>query len=261
MKVYRLFMKTAAEEGKEPVKTGIYKIADTVVEIRSLYSMVQELCVDYRWEERAELVIEICQGDIDFEREKSAREDAFEGIPTRHFSDAYLETLAVYRKLVTALLDRNILLFHGSALAVDGEAYIFTAKSGTGKSTHARLWRETFGDRVTMVNDDKPLIRVENGQAVVYGTPWDGKHRLSTNISLPVKAICILERSETNQISPITGMQGLTMLFQQTYRPEEEASMQKTMELISEMSMAVKLYRLGCNMEPEAATVSYEGMQ
>lgn len=241
--------------------TGIYKIADTVVEIRSIHSMVQDMCADYRWETAPELVVEICQGDIDSEREKSAREDAFEGIPTRNFSDGYLETLAVYRKLVAALLEKNILLFHGSALAVDGEAYIFTAKSGTGKSTHARLWREKFGKRLTMVNDDKPLIRVENGRAIVYGTPWDGKHRLSTNISLPVKAICILERSEENRIAPVSVMEAMPMLFQQTYRPEEEEPMQKTMALIAEMSMAVKLYRLGCNMEPEAAVVSYEGMQ
>lgn len=76
-----------------------------------------------------------------------------------------------------------------------------------------------------MVNDDKPLIRLENGQAIAYGTPWDGKHRLSTNTAVPLKAICILERSETNQIVPITMHQALPMLFQQAYRPQEAAAM------------------------------------
>ena len=94
------------------------------------------------------------QSDIDFEREKSAREDTKEGIPIRHFSDAYLETLAVYRKIADHLLSCDTLLFHGSVIAVDGEGYLFTAKSGTGKSTHTRLWREYFGERAVMVNDE-----------------------------------------------------------------------------------------------------------
>ena len=80
---------------------------------------------------------------------------------------------------------------------MDGEAYIFTAVSGTGKSTHAMLWREVFGERVRMINDDKPLIRITpEGKAVVYGTPWDGKHHLSKNSAFPLKAICWLTRAK-----------------------------------------------------------------
>ena len=120
------------------------------------------------------------QSDIDFEREKSAREDIKEGISIRHFSDAYLETLAVYRKSADHLLSCDTLLFHGSVIAVDGEGYLFTAKSGTGKSTHTRLWREYFGERAVMVNDDKPLLHITDSGVTAYGTPWDGKHRLST---------------------------------------------------------------------------------
>lgn len=241
--------------------TGVYKVADTIVEIRSLHDAVQTLCEAYRAEETPELVIETTQADIDFERHKSAQEDAYEGLPIRFFPDDYLETLAVYRKLAVQLLERNVLLFHGSVVAVDGEGYLFTAKSGTGKSTHTALWRQKFGQRAIMVNDDKPLIRLENGQAIAYGTPWDGKHRLSTNTAVPLKAICILERSETNQIVPITMHQALPMLFQQAYRPQEAAAMQRTMLLIQRLGSSVGLYRLGCNMNPEAADVAYEGMQ
>lgn len=69
------------------------------------------------------------QSDIDFEREKSAREDIKEGIPIRHFSDAYLETLAVYRKIADHLLSCDTLLFHGSVIAVDGEGYLLQPKA------------------------------------------------------------------------------------------------------------------------------------
>lgn len=91
--------------------------------------------------------------------------------------------------LAAALLYYNILLMHGSALCMDGEAYIFAAPSGTGKSTHARLWREVFGDRVWMINDDKPLVRVEEERAFVFGSPWCGKHKLGCNGSARLKAV------------------------------------------------------------------------
>lgn len=240
--------------------TSNCKIADRVVKISSLYKDVHSLCREYATDEAPDFTIETSPHDIAFEREKSAREDRLEGHDIRHFPDSYLETLAVYRKIAAKLLRDDILLFHGSAIAVDGEAYLFTAKSGTGKSTHTRLWREMLGERAVMVNDDKPLIRVSDGGAIVYGTPWDGKHRLSTNISVPLKAICILERGARNRIVPITARDALPMLLQQSYRPADAPAMMKTMELIDRLSASVGLYRLECNMEPEAAKVSYAAM-
>ena len=201
------------------------------------------------------------QSDIDFEREKSAREDIKEGIPIRHFSDAYLETLAVYRKIADHLLSRDTLLFHGSVIAVDGEGYLFTAKSGTGKSTHTRLWREYFGERAVMVNDDKPLLHITDSGVTAYGTPWDGKHRLSTNTAVPLKGICILTRDTTNHIEQAEPHDTYPMIVQQTNRSLTADGMKQTLSLIDRMLNVVPVYRLGCNMDIEAARVAYEGMQ
>lgn len=204
--------------------------------------------------------IRITQSDIDFEREKSAREDIKEGIPIRHFSDAYLETLAVYRKIADRLLSCDTLLFHGSVIAVDGEGYLFTAKSGTGKSTHTRLWREYFGERAVMVNDDKPLLRITDSGVTAYGTPWDGKHRLSTNTAVPLKGICILARDTTNHIEPVEPHAVYPLIVQQTNRSLSADGMKQTLSLIDRMLHVVPVYRLGCNMDIEAARVAYEGM-
>ena len=200
------------------------------------------------------------QSDIDFEREKSAREDIKEGIPIRHFSDAYLETLAVYRKIADHLLSCDTLLFHGSVIAVDGEGYLFTAKSGTGKSTHTRLWREYFGERAVMVNDDKPLLYITDFGVTAYGTPWDGKHRLSTNIVVPLKGICILTRDITNHIEQVEPHAVYPLIVQQTNRSLSAEGMKQTLSLIDRMLNVVPVYRLGCNMDIEAARVAYEGM-
>ena len=144
------------------------RIAEICVKIESMYESTQDFCREYICENiEPDITITIFPNDIDYERAKSEKEDILEGIPVRRFSDAYLETLAVYRKICTELLKRDTLLFHGSVIAVDGEGYLFTAKSGTGKSTHTSIWRKMFGDRAIMINDDKPLIAVgENGVTV-----------------------------------------------------------------------------------------------
>jgi len=238
-----------------------YKIADKVVEVTSIYAEVHEYCTDYLTDEPADYSVTTTQADIDFECEKSAREDEIEGIPTRHFSDSYLEELAVYRKIAEQMISYDTILFHGSVVAVDGVGYLFTAKSGTGKSTHTRLWREYFGDRAVMVNDDKPLLKITDSGVIAYGTPYNGKHRLGTNTSVPLKAICILTRSADNHIEAITREQAYTILLQQVYRPADMLKMTKTLELVDRLADSVKLYKLDCNMDISAAKIAYEGMQ
>ena len=240
--------------------TRKYKIADKVVEVTSIYAEVHKYCSDYLTDEPADYSVTTTQADIDFECEKSAREDEIEGFPTRQFSDSYLEELAVYRKIAEKMLDFDTVLFHGSVVAVDDVGYLFTAKSGTGKSTHTRLWREYFGDRAVMVNDDKPLLHIAD-TVTAYGTPYNGKHRLGTNTSVPLKAICILTRSADNHIEAITREQAYTILLQQVYRPADMLKMTKTLELVDRLADSVKLYKLDCNMDISAAKIAYEGMQ
>lgn len=240
---------------------GVYKIARHNVKINSIYSQVHKICEKYKTNEPEKFSVSIQPEDITFEGEKSEAEDKKQGIPVRNFSYEYLETLAVYRKISEFLIDQDILLFHGSAIAVDGQGYLFTAKSGTGKSTHTRLWRELFGEGAVMVNDDKPLLHITDNGVTVYGTPWDGKHHLSSNISVPLKGICILKRDTTNHIKRIGKSQAYPMLLQQSYRSVNLEKMVKTLELIDLLAEKTGLYELHCNQEIEAAKVAYEGMK
>ena len=240
---------------------AIYKIADKAVEICSLYSEVHELCAGYEYAGEPDFTVETTESDIEFEKERSAAEDAAEGRKTVNYSHSYLETLAVYRKIADNMLAYDTILFHGSAIAVDGEAYLFTAKSGTGKSTHTRLWRELFGARAVMVNDDKPLIKITEQGATVYGTPWNGKHRLGSNISAPLRAVCVLTRAAENNIVRTDKKSVYPMLLQQTHRPKTPALMVKMLTLVDRLAAKTGLYRLGCNMDPDAARVAYEEMR
>ena len=205
--------------------------------------------------------MEITQSDIEFERACSFGEYGNTDRAFNNDSDKSLEELAVYRKIAEKMPSFDTFLMHGSCVAVDGEGYLFTAKSGTGKSTHTRLWRELFGDRAVMINDDKPLIRVTDDSAIIYGTPWSGKHRLDTNCSVPLKAVCVLERAEQNTIFRIAAAEAYPYLLRQVYRPQDSAAMMKTLQLIDRLSQKVDLWRLGCNMDPEAARVAYDAMK
>lgn len=233
------------------MKSFSIKIAGVAVGIKSLYPQIYDMCRDYLTEEPAGFLVEITGEDIEKERVLADGE----------YGSGYLETLAVYRKIVTRLVFYGVLLVHGSAVAVDGRAYLFTAPSGTGKSTHTRLWREHFGNRAVMVNDDKPLVALKKDGVYIYGTPWNGKHRLGNNICAPLKAVCILERAEKNNISKITKKEAYPTLLSQIYRPVENGeAMIKTLQL-ADRFMELPLYRLGCNMSPEAAFTAYEGMK
>lgn len=240
---------------------GIYKIADKIIEICSLYDEVHRLCSDYRHSGSVDFSVKIFQKDIDFEREKSADENKKSERPIYNFTDSYLETLAVYRKIAEQMIEFNTILFHGSAVSVDGRAYLFTAKSGVGKSTHTRLWREFLGENAVMVNDDKPLLKITENKVLVYGTPWNGKHQLGSNISVPLKAICVLERAKINHIEKITKSAAFPMLLQQSYRSEDTEKMRKILKIINKISDSVSLYKAWCNMEQEAAEITYNAMK
>lgn len=238
------------------------KLAEVPIGVSAIFPTTKLYCRNYLTNEAPVFFINLTEKDIEFEHKNMKKLDAYENTNLRsHFSNAYLEIVSLHGKVSDFVLNHGIIMFHGSAISLDGECYIFTAKSGTGKSTHTRLWREMFGDRAVMVNDDKPFIKITDTGATVYGTPWNGKHMIGENVSAPLKAICLLGRDSYNHIEPITGSEALPVLLEQTYRRRDQQELLKVAVLLSKLTKNVKFYRLGCNMDPSAAAVSYEGMK
>ena len=173
------------------------------------------------------------------------------------FPPGYLESLELYRRICDLLLERDVLLIHGSAVALDGRACLFTAPSGTGKSTHARLWRERFGRRLTMINDDKPLLKVTAEGVTVHGTPFAGKEGLQENSSAPVAGIILLHQAEANCIRRLSSQEAYPMLLNQTYRPKDGAGLMKTLELVQRLS-ELPVYSMGCTISREAVALAVQ---
>ena len=158
------------------------------------------------------------------------------------------------------LLEKDGLMLHSSAVVVDGRAYLFSADPGTGKSTHTKLWLQMFGDRAYILNDDKPALRLENGAWYAYGTPWSGKYDISANARVPVAGIAMLERDTVNSIAPFSGMDAVSAIFGQVNRPAGMEYRVKLLELLDKLFAGVPVWKLKCNMEMDAARVSYEAM-
>ena len=233
------------------------KVAGAVAEVHSLFDSTRDYCKDYLTEDAPEFTITVTPDNLVFEQADLLAEAKAEGMKPRKFTDPFLERAAIQRQFADFLLNRNILLFHGSTVALDGFAYLFTAKCGTGKSTHTRYWREVFPN-AQMVNDDKPFLEITDSGVIAHGSPWSGKHGLSENISVPLKGICILHRGPENSILPASPADVMEMLLAQGYCPL--TAQEKFQTLTEALAQTVSLWSMECTKDPEAAKVSREAM-
>lgn len=221
------------------------------------FESTKAYCKRYLTAKPADYKTVITLEDIAAERRQATQKDADDGAA---YSDAYLETLALLRKLAEYAPNFDAFLMHGSAIMVDNKAYLFTAPSGTGKSTHAGLWRQMLADRAIMINDDKPFIRKDMNGFSACGTPWNGKHKLGSPICAPLAGICILEQAKENEISRLTAGDALNRLMMQCYMPKNSIAALKTLEMLDVLLKQVPVYLLRCNISREAARLSYSVM-
>ena len=231
-------------------------IAGQVAQIHSIFESTPAFFHRYLTDAPADFEFTITEEDVEFERDFHLQEALEEGFRIRNFPDTFLERASIQRKFANRLFEKDILLLHGSTISVDGQAYLFTAKSGTGKSTHTRLWRQLFGDRAVMVNDDKPFLKFTADGVLAYGSPWSGKHGLDSNICAPLKGICILVRGAQNRIRKITAQEAMPMLLHQSHCPEGK-SLDRLLDMLTRQ---VPLWYMECNKDLQAAQVAFDAM-
>lgn len=236
------------------------QVAGIVFRVTCQYASTLRHCRDYLTEEKEAETILITPEDIEGERRRLlSKKNPGEALEAS--TPEALERLQLCRRIAELLPKYDRVLFHGSSLAVDGRGVLFTAKSGTGKSTHTRFWRVEFGSRVRMVNDDKPFLHIGEDAVTVYGTPWRGKHSLGENISAPLEAIYFVNRGVDNRVEPMTPRELYPLLLQQTYTPEDPEAMVRSLALVDRLSRNVKLLKLYCNLDPQAAHVALDALE
>lgn len=236
-------------------------ICNMVFAVSCIYPSTMRYCEGFLTDRHGDHEITVTQSDIDAERENCIKEEAGVDPSLLTCSDSHMEIITLLRKIADYLTYYDRALMHGSAICVDGKAYIFTALSGTGKSTHTRLLRKLLGDRCTMINDDKPFLIFEQDQVLVCGTPWMGKHRIGSNIIKPLGGIFFLRRSEENSLQPMDPGKALPLTLSQIHRPVDAESMLHTLDMLDILLAHVPLYDFACNMDISAAELSSSVMK
>lgn len=222
-------------------------LAGVNVNITAQSDFLQKFCGEYvTVEKEADITVNITRDMI--KEQKLLSPD----LPER-----YCESLCAYREIAERLPFYERFVFHGAAIEYKKRGYIFTAPSGTGKTTHINLWRKYLGDKVSVINGDKPIISVAD-TATVYGSAWAGKENLQSNISAPIKAICIIKQSKENKITRIDNSEAINHLIRQIYLPTKSNALGTTLTLLGRLIENTSVYILNCDISQQAFTAAFE---
>ena len=227
----------------------VYKIADLKVGYEPQYNMLKSRSEKYLCDEPADFNVGIKDTAIDSQLK------LYKG-----FSSETLEYLFIGTAFNLKLLEYGGMFLHSSTVVADGKAYSFSAPCGTGKSTHANLWLKYLGDKAFIINDDKAAYRRIDGKYYVYGTPFSGKNDINVDTKAELKAICFVEQAEKNSIERIPMDDAVPLIISQTVRPSTPIRMEMMCDFIDELIRNIPVYSLKCNMEIDAARLSYETM-
>ena len=237
------------------------KMADFVIEIDNKYNYIKRLCSKYVYEgEDKDFSAACTEEDISNEEVAAQNDKEVADMLARMDVDGrrgYLESVCIYRAICLQLPENGSFVMHAATIEVDGLAYAFTARSGTGKSTHISLWKKLLGDRVKVVNGDKPII---DGSFYAYGTPWCGKEGWNRNVSVKLNGLCFIERALENRIEKMPLDEAASRIMKQILIPKDSLGAINTFELVDKMLNNVNCWLLGCNISLEAAEIAYKAM-
>ena len=225
------------------------KVANKVFEITAFNETTKKYCGNFLTDEEANYVITLTEEDLINERNSSSTGKVY----------VNEEISALYRKIAELLVEENIIVFHGSSFMVNNNGFLITARSGVGKSTHSRNLKEYIGDRFIYINDDKPLLKVNENSVTVYGTPWNGKERKSNDVSAPLRTILFLSRGETNTYRKIVNIEEIYIkMISQIYLPKEKAKRELALKAADSILKNINFYEINVTKDIESAKMTYE---
>lgn len=229
------------------------RFADINYDISNIYDGIEKRCREYSIPDSSvcDEKIVITKKDIETEENDG------------NYSPQYLEFIALCRKISDNLPLHSGFLMHSAVFEVNGTGIALAALSGTGKTTHMMLWQKLLGERLTIVNGDKPFVRFfkdEPNTPYAYGSPWNGKENLSCNTRVPLRHICFIERAKENSCEPIGVDESINPLFNQLYIPKEPLAAAGALELANRLITSCKLWRIRCNMDIRAAKTAYNAI-
>ena len=155
----------------------------------------------------------------------------------------------------------DTLLIHASLVRNNGYGYAFTAKSGTGKSTHTSLWLK-YIEGSDLMNDDNPIIRIFDGKAFIYGSPWSGKTPCYRNTKAPLGAVAKIERAESNWVETVRPSIAFSIMLPACSSMRwDKKVFDNTCNTITRLIASMqRIYILHCRPDKEAAIVCHDAI-
>ncbi len=231
----------------------IYKLFDLYYSIDFNYSFSQRLLEPYRVCDNVSVCeeIKITKEEIDHETVHDTAHD-----------EAYHEFVCIFRHITSSIIKYDGLFVHSAVINMDNDGYMFSGKSGVGKSTHINEWVKYFGkDRVKIINGDKPIIRFFEDGIYAYGNPWCGIEGWSDNSKVKLKSVCFIEQSNENRIRPLKSPEILNKLINQSVIPTNIEDKLKYFELLDKFLKTLDFYELECDISENAVLTAYNKMR
>lgn len=197
----------------------------------------------------------VCGNEEDIE--KDFNEDP------KHRIRGFHESTSLQASLAEQLPLHNAIWMHGAFFSIDGRGILLFAHSGIGKTTHMLLWKKAFGEKMTIVNGDKPIIRFSSNHQdypCAYGAPWCGKENYGDNLSAKLTDICFIKRNEKNFVDRVKPEDAVNLIMQQVHIPKDPQAMLNTIGMVNLLLKKCSLWEINCNMELEAAKVAYKAI-
>lgn len=244
------------------------KIAGIPICIEARYSYVYSCCSNYLTTDEPMFSVHATQKEIQDEVSKNkhyyyfykgfTKGEKTNNETTKEINEGIIESAIIHRKIAEKFPAYNAIFMHGAVIAIGNSSYMFSARSGTGKTTHIKKWIEN-AEKSYVVNGDKPFILVNQKGAFSCGTPWCGKENYGRNCIVPLRSIVFMERCTENQIEPVSFQSIYMKLLEQTYQPSDVNHMKCTLEILSKLKELVSFYRFRFdNLKNDAFRTSYD---
>ena len=226
------------------------RLAGITVEIDNRHNLVFEQCRDYLCDDCAPAFRVAVS---------TAETQTYQASCGRPMTLPEAESYLLYRRICERMPAFGVYLLHAAVVEMDGRGYAFSARRGTGKSTHTELCQSHFKGRATVINGDKPLIRrAPDGRFWAYGTPWCGKEGKHVNRKCPLTAICFLEQGAVNRVTVTPTADTTARLLEATVLPPDKEGQDRMAALMGATVRDIPAFTLTCRPDIEAAEVAYE---
>ncbi|MBQ3069900.1 MAG: hypothetical protein IJD01_08165 [Clostridia bacterium] len=224
----------------------VYRLADLNIAYEPQYDDTAALLTPFETAGEAHLTLHLSP---------SAMQEELSRLPAA--TNGVREAAALLRAVSAQLPAFDRLVLHAASVTMDGHAYTFVAPSGTGKTTHVRLWKQRFAGRAEILNGDRLLVHIRKDGVMAFGGPWRGKEGLGQNAFAPLKGLFLLTRSDMARCEPLSPSEMLPHLLRAVRYPKSEKERLQTLSLLEQLISLVPCYRLYAPLSMSAAEAAF----